>query len=140
MGSNSEIEGLAAHRYLRGARAALVATHQPGIADHIGRNDCCNSALLTGQRNFPASPPRIVEGLNRPGNDRIGANSTRSRPPREMAQLRRYRSLHPRHVKARYRLGKATFATTDGNGREAGCGERFDPPCHVDWDSPNSAD
>jgi len=30
MGSNSEIEGLAAHRYLRGARAALVATHQPG--------------------------------------------------------------------------------------------------------------
>jgi hypothetical protein len=27
---NSEIEDLAAHRYLRGARAALVATHQPG--------------------------------------------------------------------------------------------------------------
>ena len=75
MGSNSEIEGLAAHRYLRGARAALVATHQPGIADHIGRNDCCKSALLTGQRNFPASPPRIVEGLNRPGNDRIGARA-----------------------------------------------------------------
>jgi hypothetical protein len=73
MGSNSEIEGLAAHRYLRGARAALVATHQPGIADHISRNDCCKSALLTGQRNFPASPPRIIEGLNRPGNDRIGA-------------------------------------------------------------------
>ena len=48
-------------------RAALVPAHQAGVADHIGRNDGRQSALLTGQWN--SSLPRIVEGLNRLGND-----------------------------------------------------------------------
>ena len=34
--------------------AALVAPHQAGVADNVGRQDPRQFALLTGQWNFPA--------------------------------------------------------------------------------------
>ena len=51
-------------------RAGLVSPHESELADYIGSDDSHQSSLLTSQWYF--SPPRIVEGLIRLGNDAAG--------------------------------------------------------------------
>jgi hypothetical protein len=49
-------------------RAALVASHQAGVADNVGSEDRRQLVLLTGQWNVPALLPWIVEGPRLLGN------------------------------------------------------------------------
>jgi hypothetical protein len=49
-------------------RAALVPSHEAGVADNVCGQDRCQSSLLTGQWNFLPILQRMVKCLEQPGN------------------------------------------------------------------------